>query len=157
MPYYLVSGLLFYNGEMKMKIAGQELLITPSSFDDAQELQRAVGYAISENNINFDGSKIGESLESSEIGAGTIGDIIKVIISLGISKDLERALFKCAERALIGDDRKKINRDFFEPVENREFYYPVMIEILKVNLTPFFKGLFSSSGGLMEKITGILK
>lgn len=138
-----------------MTIAGKELRITPSSFDDAQELQRAVGAAIHKNNINFYGSKIGDTLETSEIGSGTIGDLIKVVISLGISKDLERALFKCAERAVLGS--AKIDRDFFELVENREHYYPIMIELLKVNLTPFFKGLFSLSGGLMEKITSVLK
>lgn len=137
-----------------MKINGQDLRITPASFEDAMELQRTVGTAIKENKLNIDGN-FGDSLANTEISPDTIGDIINTIINIGISKDVENALFKCAERALVGD--KKVNRDLFEPVENREHYYPIMIEILKVNLLPFFKALFLSSGGLLGKVKNILK
>ena len=137
-----------------MKIAEQELRITPASFSDAQDLQRAVGTAINMNKIKLDGD-INDNLLDSNVSSETISDIINVIISTAISKEVEAALFKCAERAVLGT--AKIDRDFFEPVENREYYYPIMIEILKVNLSPFFKGLSSSSGGLLEKVTSILK
>ena len=66
-------------------------------------------------------------------------------LSVITSKRVKDALFKCAEKALVGAD--KVDRSFFESVENREFYYPIMTEVIKVNLGPFFKSLGSLFGG----------
>jgi len=110
-----------------LKINGKELRITLADFQSGIDLQNAFGKALIESKINLDG--------------------------IVINKDDAR--FKCAERCLLGED--KINWDFFEKEENREYYFPIMIEIAKVNLAPFVKGLLSMFGGIKEKFINILK
>lgn len=48
--------------------------------------------------------------------------------------------------ALLGTE--KIDRDFFEAAEHRELYYPIMYEVITVNVGPFLKGLASKFGAL---------
>jgi hypothetical protein len=76
-------------------------------------------------------------------------------LSVITSKRVNQALFKCCETALLGDD--KIDRNFFESVENRELYYPIMVEVIKVNLGPFFKKIGSLFGGQGNILAGFLK
>lgn len=123
-----------------MQINGEELRITPASFAEAVALQRAVGAAIKGSNISLP--------EDANIGDASINisEIMDLVISVGISPEVEEAVFVCAKRALLGT--KKIDREFFETVENREHYYPIMLEVARVNLSPFFKNLASMFTGL---------
>ena len=120
-----------------MKFNKKNLKITMASFEDATNLQDAVATAIKGNSLD-----IPESIDA-KINVSTFLDAALNTLS---DKRVREALFVCAERALYVDD--KVNSDFFEKEENRELYYPVMVEILKVNLGPFIKGLLSMFGGL---------
>ena len=42
-------------------------------------------------------------------------------------------------------DGKKVVKDTFEPEDARQDYLPVAWEVMKLNLTPFFRGLDLSS------------
>ena len=139
-----------------MKIGNKELRITPSSFEEALDLKDAVENSIKSGKIKIDAKVNNEDLLKTELGDETLGSIFNAVLAIDSSKEVRNNLFICSERALLGED--KIDRAFFEKVENREFYYPIMFEILKVNLTPFFKGLFSGSmGDIGLKITNFLK
>jgi hypothetical protein len=130
-----------------------KLEITPASFSEAMALQRAIGKAINKGNINVDleGFELNKDDPlKSDVSGDTIGSVISSLISAGTSEEVEAAVFKCANRALY--DYKKINIDFFEKVENRPLYYPIMIEIIKVNIGPFIGGLFSEFGGIIGLI-----
>lgn len=132
-----------------MKIGNKELRITPASFDDAMALQKAVGRSLKGSKIEIPGSL------DDEVTSDLLSDIVNMVLSVAVDDEVEAALFTCCERALIGEE--KIDRDYFEDADNRQYFYPIMIEILKVNLAPFFKNLLSSFGVTAKKLTDFLK
>lgn len=113
------------------------LRITPASFTDAQALQRAIANAMKGSNI-----ELPENMKS-EI---KLGGFIDAAMSLISSPEVDAALFKCAEKAVYNN--QKVSRDFFEDVANRELYYEIMLELIKVNVGPFFKRIASKFAGL---------
>jgi len=139
-----------------MLIEGKELNITPAGFADVFALKRALAVALKRGGIRFDltGIKIDtDNPMATELG--DVGFFIDAILEVSTDPDVQKCIFKCCERALFGQD--KINIDFFEVPENREYYYPIMIEIIKVNLTPFFARLSSLFSSLPEMIKSIQK
>ena len=46
----------------------------------------------------------------------------------------------------------KIDKDTFEPVENREDYIQVCLEVIKENVAPFLKSLFAEYRQFMLSI-----
>jgi hypothetical protein len=144
-----------------MKIGDKELRITPATFDEAMDLKDAVEDAVKSGKLNIDIEEAKEGIDNissvGSINSESLTSLINTILSIDNSKTVRKSMFVCAERALLGND--KINKDFFEKVENREYYYEIMFEIIKVNLMPFFKGLFSklSGSGIMGSLANILK
>lgn len=126
----------------------QGLEITPASFEEAMELQDAVGNALSAKKIDLDFDITGAE---EKLNSGDIGTVLQLAISVATDKRVRNSLFTCAKRARYKN--QSIDADFFEHKENREKYYPIMIEILKVNLLPFFGGL----GGLLQTAKGMIK
>jgi hypothetical protein len=130
-----------------MQLNGMELKITPASFSDAMALEKAIGRALKGTKFTMptiiqDGAgKV--DLEKSDID---LVGVIDLVLGAAVSDEVETCLFSCAQTALLGTS--KIDRDFFEKVEHRELYYPIMVEIIKVNVGPFFKGLASKFGAL---------
>ena len=124
------------------------LKITPASFEEALELNDSVSEALAERDIN-----INPDVFSGDIDGKSIGSIFKIVLSLSKSKRVRIALFACAERAAYKDQR--VDADFFEEVKNRPLYYPIMLEVLKVNLGPFFENLIGSFQNL--DLAGIVK
>lgn len=122
-----------------MEFDKTKLRITPSSFREAKELERSIGVALKNNTMNFELEK--------DLNKDNIGEILKSILSVATSLDVEENLFNCCKRALYNND--KIDLDFFEKIENRPLYYPIMIEIIKVNVLPFIESLFSQFEGLI--------
>lgn len=121
-------------------INGSELKITLGSFSEAMSLQKAIGRALRGMKLDLPDSA------KADLSPDAIGDILGAVLNVATSDDVEAALFSCAGRCLIGTE--KVDRDYFERPENRQNYYPIMIEIIKANCGPFIKGLGSSFGGL---------
>lgn len=126
-----------------MTVNGKELKVTVSSFSDTMQLMKVLSDSMKEGGIKF--SMTGFKFEG-DIEVGDIGPVIEAALSVATSSEVRDSLFNCAKRALIGDE--KVNLDFFEREENRQFYFPVMIEIARVNLAPFFGILNSWSASL---------
>lgn len=129
-----------------MQINGKELLITPAAFGDAMALQKAIGRALKGTKLELPES-MAEKMDASQLG-----DIIGAVLGVATSDEVEAALFACASRAVYGPGKEPISTEFFEKVENRELYYPIMIEIIKANVGPFFKGLSSKFEGLGQML-----
>lgn len=123
-----------------------DLDITLGSFDVCFELQDAVTKAIKGNSIAIPNSMDEEFSPSGFIDAalGTIS-----------SKEVRSCLFNCSTRATYRG--AQVNQDFFEKEENRELYYPIMVEILTKNIGPFIKGLLSLFGGVGDLLKNYLK
>jgi hypothetical protein len=135
-----------------IQLNGKDLRVTPASFADASSLEKAIGRAL--KGTRFDLSALPKD-SKEELPSGFLEGAIGMILNVVVSDEVEDALFKCAERALLGTD--KINRDFFEAVEHRELYYPIMYEIITVNVGPFMKGLVSKFGALAGIVKSVQK
>lgn len=123
------------------------LEITPCSLSEAFALQSAIVKAMREAGINI-------SMAGANDADVNVGSIIEAALNVATDEKVRTCLFKCAERGLY--NKQKIDLDFFEKTENREFYYPIMLEVLKVNLSPFF-GKVSSLLSSLPEITGIFQ
>jgi hypothetical protein len=134
-----------------MIIGGKELKITLASFNEALNLQRAIGKELAQSNSKFDI----DSLTDGKINDDSVLEFLKILINIGISKEIEDCIFICAERAMWGTE--KVDREFFEKEENRQYYFEIMFEIAKVNISPFFRSLLSRFSGLQGMIGNILK
>ena len=135
-----------------MMIGEVELRITPASWANAVGLQKALGRAIKEANLSFD---VGDFKKLDQAVEKLLPTMANGLLAVITSDEVESALFKCAEKALVGNE--KVDRDFFEKIENRQHYFPIMIEIIKVNVGPFFKTLSSMFPDLGGKVLNILK
>jgi len=131
-----------------MKIDGKELRITEAGFNDALELHDSIIESLkkekAELKLNF---KEIEDTEDMDFGG-----IFRMALEAAGSSRVRSCLFKCATKAVYDDQR--IDPEFFERVENRKLYYPIMMEILKVNLGPFFgslTGLFGEVKAMMKE------
>ena len=129
-----------------MQINGKELQITPAGFGDAMALQKAIGRALKGSKL-----ELPENM-TDKMDASQLGDIIGAVLGVATSDEVEAALFACANRAVYGPTKEPVTREFFEKVEHRELYYPIMVEIIKANVGPFFKGLSSKFAGLGQML-----
>ena len=137
-----------------MIIDGKELIISPAGFSDAMVLKETIAKALKKNGVKFDLSSIDiSSIDLDNIETAKIGDIgwvLDHILTLTTDSSIRAMLFKCAERAMF--DKCKVDQDFFEIPENRKYYYPIMAEVIKINILPFF-GLASSVFSKFKKMT----
>lgn len=75
-----------------------------------------------------------------------LNEIIKNIFCVGFSsKKIETALQECLKRCTYnaGNGDLKIEESVFEPLEAREDYSLVCVEVTVENIRPFMKGLFA--------------
>ena len=111
--------------------SGAQLKVQPASFADSKSLYQAIL----------------EEAKSFSIGNGTeITSLVKDLFCAGFSsKKVEAALWTCMQRCIYVSERGelKIDKDTFEPIESREDYMPVCIEVAKANILPFVKGLYA--------------
>ena len=133
------------------QIDGKELRVTPAGFADVMALQESISAALLKVGVKIDlsGFTFTKDAESTEMG--DIGGFLEMILSVSTDPTVRNHLFKCCEKALF--DKDKVNIDFFEKPDNRQFYYPIMIEVLKINLSPFFdriSSMFANLPGLTE-------
>ena len=139
-----------------MTIDGNEVLITPSSFQNAIALKRAIANALRENGVRLglDGLSIDtDNPLKTDLPSGTIDNLIENALSVATSPEVHTALFACCETVVFGKDRLKVDLGFFddpdEGIKRREYFYPIMSEVIKVNIGPFFKNLGSVFGGFL--------
>ena len=114
---------------------GADIQIAPAPFKDAMELKSVLFKEFAKSGVSFD------KVQLDDLANTSIDELLKPLIQIDTSKEFYTAFFKCASRCLYNGN--KITEDTFEDVTAREDYYLVMLEVLKENLTPFFKGLVS--------------
>jgi hypothetical protein len=82
----------------------------------------------------------------ADLGAlASLGEDISPLVQGGMtllaSKEVSDALWSCASRCLYGHE--KVTRKLFEAEDARQDVYPLLWEVAKVNLSPFFGSLVS--------------
>jgi hypothetical protein len=143
-----------------MKISGVEIHIESASFADAMALQKALGRALKGQKLDLSGASSdiikkdaqgNIDVASTDLsGAGGIATtVFNLLLGPACSDEVESCAMACAKKCYTADTEKlPIDPTFFEKVDNRGLYYPIMIEVIKANCGPFIKGLVSSFGDL---------
>lgn len=123
--------------------SGAKVKINVAPFGAAMKLKSAIQKKYAETGIEIAGDF--KELKLSELDL-SIDKIAQLAMALDSSEEIYRALFDCLIRCTYNGE--KITESTFEPVEAREDYYQIVIECLKVNFTPFLKGLASRLSGI---------
>lgn len=119
--------------------SGAKLVINPAPFKDARALYQALleeGKALKINGTD-------------ELDVNLFKDMFCASLS---SKKIEMCLTKCMERSTYNG--LKIVEDLFEPIEAREDYLPVCLDVTLENIKPFTKALmplFSQAMAMIVK------
>ncbi|GBR74825.1 hypothetical protein NO1_1933 [Candidatus Termititenax aidoneus] len=137
----------------KYDLNGRELVITPSPFGLVLELKNAVIKALTERKLSA-GSTVLDALNGkTELSPEMLDGFLQAILAVAGNSEVERLLMECAKRAYIGINKDKIDADYFDEVNNRRDYYPIMFNVLKENLEPFFAGAASLFPSLEKAAT----
>lgn len=116
---------------------GALLTVSLAPFADANRLLKAIARELAQ--VNFD---LGD-LDLKEISGKDINVLKNAVFQLVQSDAVETAVMKCAEKCLYNNER--ITSDTFSKEADRPAYLPVVWEVMKANLSPFFEGLNLSS------------
>lgn len=127
------------------------LKLARASFKDALALKRLVLKKIKVGDIelgDIDPSKL-KDVAQMDTGSGFFKSLIAQIVMLEADEEITAHVFKCAKKSTINGE--KITLDMFEDhVELWPHLIDIKIEVLKYNLSPFFKGVLSSLERIMK-------
>ena len=130
------------NTEIKLP-SGAILTIRPASFSESKKLYQALLSELKCIQINV------ENLD--------MANMIKDLFCIGFSSPkVEECLSVCLGYCQYNDGKNnfKIDKNTFEPMEAREDYVTVCMEVARVNVDPFMKSLyaqFQRSSQMTEK------
>lgn len=111
--------------------SGATLKITPSPFADAKALYQALLREVRQVGIN---------------SQTEMGEIFKNLFCMGFSSpEVEAKLLVCFKRCVYnsGKGDLKIDESTFEPIEARDDYMKVCMEVTRENVLPFVKSLYA--------------
>ncbi len=111
--------------------SGAVLKITPSPFSDSRALYQAILKEAKDIPIN---SKV------------DMAAVYKDLFCIGFSSpEIEKCLWACFQRCTYnaGNGDLRIDEKTFEPVERRDDYMKVCMEVTKENVLPFVKSLYA--------------
>lgn len=113
-------------------------VINPAPFAEVMRLKNAIVRELSEVDLKLETLNINSDIDFTSI--------LNAVLRLDSSEKVNDAIFACLSRCTYKNE--KITHDTFEDEKSREDYYEIITECVKVNLSPFFKGLASKLGGL---------
>lgn len=124
--------------------SGATLKVSPAPFVDAKNLYQALLRELRDLPLT--------NMENTE-------DLYKNLFCIGFSSPhIEAYLSKCLARCTYNDGRgsgdRKIDGDTFEPVDCRQDYMKVCVEVAQDNVAPFMSSLlpeFSRTSQIVEK------
>lgn len=120
--------------------SGAKLRINLAPFADSRALYQSVMRELR-------GIHYSATMDVEELG--------KDLFCIGFSSpDIEGALWQCFKRCtyegIAGKGPMKIDLDTFEPVEARDDYLKVCVEVAKENIFPFAKSLFAEFKAFLD-------
>lgn len=121
--------------------SGAELEITLAPFMEGERLFAAAAECL--KSVKIDGNTDVEDLTSN------INSVKDAFLNCLTSQDMKDAILACLKRCTYNKQRIT-SWDVFDRVDAREDYLMVCWEVVKFNLTPFTKSLFSKLSGLVE-------
>ena len=133
-----MSELIFDNGSKA------DIKILP--FQEAIELKNVLFKSIADSKISMNSLKGIQT--DTLITIELIEPLVNSVLFVDSNPKFNEVLMKCLGRCLYNG--VKITYQTFEEIESREHYYPIVIELIKVNIIPFFKGLASRLQALLR-------
>ena len=128
------------NNEKVSLPSGAELEMTLAPFLEGEKLFSATAECLKK--VKIDGNADVEDMTSN------INNLKDVFLSCITSQQMKDAMLGCLKRCTYNGQRIT-SWDIFDDVKAREDYLPVCWEVVKFNLTPFTKSLFSKLSGLI--------
>ena len=137
----------------------KKVIINCATMAEVIELKREIFKQIKNTKIGSDLISGGadKDLLNKEINIGQVVDFLKdVLISMDISSELERVIFKCLEHCIY-DTVHVINMKLFDEIcpDARQDYYEIIIACIEENLKPFMKSLVSAWSTIQPKLGNI--
>lgn len=120
----------------KKLTSGAELTLNIASWDEADALQQAVIRELIA--VQFDMDL--KNLFGDDVSSKDINTIKNAVFQIAQSKAVRAALAPCLERCLYNGQKLTLKDTFNSPSARRDFY-PVVWEVMKLNLAPFFADL----------------
>lgn len=120
--------------------SGAELEMTLAPFLEGRKLLAAASECL--KSVKVDGKTEVTDLTSN------INSLKDAFLSCLTSKEMEDAILLCLKRCTYNKERIT-SWDIFDKAEAREDYLMVCWEVVKFNLTPFMKSLFSKLSGII--------
>lgn len=125
--------------------SGAQLNITVAPFADAHALLKAILRSVKGMSLPQNISEVDMSMAGIAGNPQLFGTVVDKILSVAVSDDVEKALFKCLERTTY--DGVKIHPVIFDDPKYtdriREDYYSICLKVIEANCKPFFKTAFS--------------
>ena len=122
--------------------SGRQLLLGLAPFSVGTKLFKAVLAEVRSVEIDATKMDLNMELNLTKLDPKLIGTVKNLLCEIAGSDAVEAAVFECMSRCTLAGI--KIDRTTFESAEAREDYLPVVVEVMKFNLAPFFRGLASS-------------
>jgi len=117
----------------------KKVVINIASIEESMALKDAIVSEFARSGIKIDVAL--ESLNSASDIDFDVASIARLVALIDSSPVVRDRILDCLKKCT--HDREKITLKTFEPEDYRQDYYPVMMQCLKVNLAPFFKGPLS--------------
>lgn len=124
--------------------SGAELEITLAPFLEGEKLFTAVAECL--KSVKVDGNTDVKDFTSN------INSLKDMFLSCLTSQNMKDAILSCLKRCTYNKQRIT-SWEVFDNIEAREDYLVVCWEVVKFNLTPFTKSLFSKFSALMAETT----
>lgn len=122
--------------------SGKTLLIQPADFKTAKDLYKAFAEEFLKLDIN----------EDTDVKWG----VIKNLVCSALASDkIEKCLWECFKTVTI--DKLKIDQQTFEPVDARDDWFTVCMEVARDNVLPFTRSLMPWFLVLLEKARSSLE
>jgi len=126
--------------------SGASLTVSLASFADGTRLLRVVARELAAVNFDMD------LVNFEELSGKDVNVLKSAICQLVQSEAIEGVLKDCMKKCLYNGTRI-VFPDTFEAEDARQDYLPVVWEVMKANLRPFFAGLSLSSSTSKEPST----
>lgn len=120
-------------------------VISMAPFEDGIRLKNAIVNGLADSGIKIESLNMDADIDMSTI--------LSAVMRLDGSEEVNKAIMACLERCTYNSE--KITPHLFDDEKAREDYYEIVIDCVRVNIAPFFKGLASKLPKITENLMGI--
>lgn len=101
-----------------------------TTFNFIQNLARVIKKDLPNFNLDL------ANLNDKDLMANIFSVLPNIILNAVMDNQFIQSIFDCADNSKINDER--INKEYFEDVNNRKDFFLTLFNVAKYNLTPFF-------------------